>query len=64
MRGPVQTHPFEWYLRTPSSFAGQRDDPFVGAETLCLQVNLPIVVQVKAVMSVGRYGGEPSKALA
>src|SRR5262245_31254811 len=43
----------------PCRLAGQRNDPFVCAETLFVQVNLPIVVVVKAVMSVRMYAGKP-----
>ena len=31
----------------------------MGSEALCLLVNLAILVPVKAVMPIGRYGGEP-----
>jgi hypothetical protein len=55
---PVQTHPFKGDVRTPSRLAGQRDDPFVGREALCLWVNLPILVPVKAVVPIGICGGE------
>src|SRR3989304_6892577 len=55
---PVQTHPFKRDFRTPSRLTRQWNDPLVGSDALCLQVNLPILVPVKAVMPIGMRGRE------